>query len=91
MRLYDEIFKNPDGGALCRCIVVPVGGGYFQGVKRVDDFTAERVVLCFGRERVAIEGEKLSITKYYDGDLLLAGKIRLLQVLGEETSSQGGR
>ncbi len=91
MRLYDEIFKNADGGAFARCVVVPNGGGYFQGVKRVDDFSSERIVIRFSRESVAIEGEALSMKKYCDGDLQLSGKIRLLQVLGEEASLQGGR
>ena len=81
MRLYDEIFKNADGCALSRCVIVPAGGGYFEGVKAVGDFSADKVVLCFAKNEVEIKGENLSIAKYYDGDLRLTGKIVAMQVV----------
>ena len=84
MRLYDEIFKNADGGALARCVIVPCGGGYFEGVKAVGDFSAERIVLYFPKESVEVEGAALTIKKYCDGDLHLMGKIHALRVLGKE-------
>lgn len=84
MRLYDEIFKNADGGALSRCIVVPCGGGYFEGVKAVEDFSSEKIILCFFKERVELIGDELTIKKYCDGDLQLAGKILSLRVLVSE-------
>ncbi len=80
MQLYDEIFKNTDG-ALFRCTVVPSGGGYFEGVKAVEDFSSERILLCFPRQRVEIAGKALAIKKYYDGDLQLTGEIYSLRVL----------
>ena len=75
MRLYDEIFKNTEGFPFARCIFVPGGGGYFEGVKAVGDFSPERVVICFPRCTVAAEGKGLAIKKYYDGDLQLSGSI----------------
>ena len=42
MRLYEEIFKSAEGVAFSRCIFVPKGGGYFEGVKAVDDFSPTR-------------------------------------------------
>ncbi len=84
MRLYDEIFKNADGGALARCVIVPCGGGYFEGVKAVGEFSPERIVLCFPKESVEVEGVALTIKKYCDGDLQLTGKIRSLRVLDKE-------
>ena len=81
MRLYDEIFKNADGGAFSRCVIVPYGGGYFEGVKAVGDFSPERIVICFPRESVEVEGDSLTIKKYCDGDLQLSGKITSLRVL----------
>lgn len=83
MRLYNEIFKNADGGALARCVIVPCGGGYFEGVKAVGDFSPERIVLCFPKESVEVEGVALTIQKYCDGDLQLAGRIHSLKVLKE--------
>lgn len=75
MRLFDEIFKNDTLASLARCMLIVGGGGYFEGVKTVGDFTPERIVLYFPKETMIIEGENLSIGKYYDGDLRLLGKI----------------
>ncbi len=80
MRLYEEIFKNADGVTSSKCIFVPRGGGYFEGVKSVGDFSSERIVVCFAKEQVEIEGENLSIKKYCDGDLQLSGRIFSLRV-----------
>ena len=92
MRLYDEIFKNADGGALERCVIVPCGGGYFEGVKSVSDFTEERITLCFPHDLVEVDGEGLYIKKYCDGDLQIAGKITALRVvLPDGTPIKGGR
>ena len=84
MRLYDEIFKNADGGAFARCIIVPFGGGYFEGVKSVADFSDAKVTLCFPRERVEVAGENLCIKKYCDGDLQLSGQIICVKVLSAD-------
>lgn len=89
MRLYDEIFKNADGAAFARCTVVPGGGGYFEGVKSVGDFSAERIIVCFAKAAVVAEGENLSIRKYYDGDLQIDGTILSLQV--ERDGGEGKR
>lgn len=80
MRLYDELFKNTDGFALEKCTFVPNGGGYFEGVKAVGEFSPERVVLHFPKLAVAVEGSGLSIEKYCDGDLQISGRICALKV-----------
>ena len=76
VRLYDEIFKSASGMALARCLLIPSGGGYFEGVKAVGDFSPERIVLYFPRESAEIEGENLIIKKYCEGDLELGGSVR---------------
>ena len=74
MRLHDEIFKGEEGvGA--RCILLVGGGGYFEGVKSVGEFSSNRLVLFFPRASVEIEGEAFVIKKYCDGDLELSGSI----------------
>lgn len=87
MRLYDEIFKNADDFSFSRCTVVPGGGGYFEGVKAVGDFSSEKIVICFSHGSVAVEGKGLTIKKYYDGDLQLSGQIYALRV--EDVQSGG--
>ena len=87
MRLYEEILKSADGVALSRCIIVPNGGGYFEGVKGVEDFSPERIVLRFSQGQAAIEGSALFIKKYCDGDLEVLGKITACYLLsGDENT-----
>ncbi len=85
MRLYEEISKLIDGEAfsLSRCLVIPLGGGYFQGVKAVGDFSQERIELYFSSARILVEGKSLVIKKYCEGDLILSGKITLLKALDD--------
>ena len=86
MRLYDEIFKKEDGVApTARCLTVPNGNGYFQGVKSIGDFSPERVEIYFHGSAVLVEGTGLCVLKYCDGDLELGGKISSLSLL------KGGR
>lgn len=80
MRLYDEIFKNTDGISLSRCTIVPSGGGFFEGVKGVEDFSPSRIEICFSKSKIEVIGENLIIEKYVDGDLQIAGKITSLTV-----------
>ena len=84
MRLFDELFKDVEGGAVSRCTVVPCGGGYFEGVKAVGDFSPERIVVYFPKASVLAEGKGLVIKKYCDGDLQLSGEILSLQVVKGE-------
>ena len=87
MRLYDEIFKNADGAALTKCTIVPDGGGYFEGVKAVGDFSPQRIVIAFPKSEIEITGEGLSIKKYCDGDLQISGKIYGFRTLGKDADS----
>ena len=83
MRLYDEIFKNTDVGGFAKCIITPCGGGYFEGVKGVEDFSTERILVRFPKERIELLGEGLAIKKYCEGDLQVFGKILSMRVLAD--------
>ena len=83
MRLYEEVFKNADN-AFEKCIIVPGGGGYFEGVKSVADFSCEKILLCFARRLVEVEGQELVVKKYCDGDLQLSGRILGVKVLSSK-------
>ena len=88
MRLYDEIFKNADGASFTRCVIVPLGGGYFEGVKSVTDFTDEKITIAFPKQTVEIEGKSLRIKKYCDGDLQLLGNITAMRVVSPASQSE---
>ena len=55
--------------------VVPEFGGYFKSVKRVEDFSPEKIVLLIAKRRLTVTGEKLVIDKYFQQDLLVRGNI----------------
>lgn len=84
MRLYDEIFKDTDGLPTSRYTVVVGGGGYFEGVKAVGDFTPERIELFYGAGVVEVTGKNLTIKKYCDGDLQLCGCILAVSFLSKK-------
>ena len=87
MRLYEEIFKSADGLALQKYTVVVGGGGYFEGVKSVGDFSPEQVVLFFSKNSLQIDGKRLSIKKYIDGDVELSGEIHTVTLLNVDATS----
>ena len=80
MRLYEEILRRMDGGeagaASARYTVLVGRGGYFQGVKSVNEYADTKVVLFVKSAVLEIEGEHLKVEKYLDGDLELSGNIR---------------
>ena len=84
MRLYSEIFKNINANTFARCVIVPCGSGYFEGVKGMEEFSLQRVVIRFSKERVEVLGEDFSIAKYCDGDLEIEGKIFSIRALADE-------
>ncbi len=77
MRLIREIFKalSAEAGAEVQYTVVEGQGGYFQNVKRILEFTPERIVLRGKKNSVRIEGKNLKIGKYYSGDVAVGGEI----------------
>ena len=90
MRLYDEIFKNTEGIGGARFTVAIGGGGYFEGVKTVGEFSPEQVVLYYPKESVEIQGSNLYIKKYCEGDLQLSGKIHAVRIVEGEPQTKRG-
>ena len=78
MRLLSEIKKNfsAEGSAFrVQYTVVDGGGGYFQNVKKLKEFSPQRIVLGGGKGSLTIEGQNLSLGKYFQGDLVVHGTI----------------
>lgn len=75
MKLLQQILREA-GADLDRAFtVVPEFGGYFKSVKRVDEYSPEKIVLTVAKKRLTITGEKLAIDKYFQQDLLVRGEI----------------
>ena len=82
MGLLSEIKKNfsAEGSAFrVQYTVVDGGGGYFQNVKRLLEFSPETLVLKGGKGSIRIEGENLSLGKYFQGDLVVHGLIKKVE------------
>ena len=62
-----------------------MGGGYFEAVKSLEDFSSQEVLIVFHNCRVLVEGINLSIKKYCDGDLQLSGRIFSCEVVSDGT------
>ncbi len=56
--------------------VVDGQGGYFENVRRLVRFSADVIVLKGRRGSLRVEGEGLSLGKYYAGDVEVRGDIR---------------
>ena len=77
MRLFSEIAKSLSAelGVGIQYTVLDGQGGYFQNVKRITEFSPERIVLRGKKGTVRVEGKNLSIGKYYAGDVAVKGEI----------------
>ncbi|MDE6850220.1 MAG: YabP/YqfC family sporulation protein [Clostridia bacterium] len=75
MKLLQQILLDAGADTNRAFTVVPAFGGYFKSVKRVDEYTPEKVVLTVAKQRLTVTGSKLTIDKYFQQDLLIRGDI----------------
>ena len=55
--------------------VIDGKGGYFQNIRRILEFSPTRIVLQGKKGSVAVEGNDLSLGKYFGGDAMVIGDI----------------
>ena len=75
MKLLQQILREAGADLDKSFTVIPAFGGYFKSVKRVEDFSPERIVLSVNKRRLTVSCEKLIIDKYFKKDLLIRGNI----------------
>ncbi len=75
MKLLQQILIDAGAETERAFTVVPGFGGYFKSVKRVDEYTPEKIVLTVAKKKLTVTGEKLAIDKYFQQDLLICGEI----------------
>lgn len=78
MRLFSEIERalgKEEDSSRVQYTVLDGGGGYFQNVKKILEFSENAIVFSGRRGGVRIEGEGLSLGKYYLGDAVVYGRI----------------
>lgn len=78
MGLLSEIIKalKEKAGTGTQYTVLEGQGGYFMNVKKILEFSPERIVVKGANGRYSIEGKELFIRKYFEGDLSIKGNIR---------------
>jgi hypothetical protein len=76
MNLLMEILSEE--GAECQraYVIVPDFCAYFKSVKGVAEYSSEKIIVNLHKAKVTIQGEKLYIGKFFEGDLLIYGKVR---------------
>ena len=75
MKLLEQILSELGADTLKSFSVVPDFGGYFRSIKGVAEYSSERIVLAQKKTKITIEGENLTLGKYFEEDLLIKGRI----------------
>lgn len=75
MKLLQQILTEAGASLDKAFTIVPAFGGYFKSVKRVDEYSPEKIVLTVAKRKLTVTGEKLVIDKYFQQDLLIRGEI----------------
>ena len=78
MRLFSEIERalgQGEASSRVQYTVLDGGSGYFQNVKKILEFSESEIVFSGRRGTVRVEGEGLSLGKYYLGDAIVRGNI----------------
>ena len=75
MKLLEQILSELGADTLKSFSVVPDFGGYFRSIKGVSEYSSDKIVLALKKSKITIEGENLTLGKYFEEDLLIKGKI----------------
>ncbi len=80
MELFQELFQQclAEGEfdvTRIRYAVVDGRGGYFQNVKKIAEFSTSRILLRGKKGAICVEGEGLSLGRYFGGDAVILGNI----------------
>ncbi len=74
--LYQQFFEEGElNTSRIQYAVVNGRGGYFQNVKRIEEFSPQTLVFSGRTGGVQIEGEQLSLGRYFGGDVTVYGNI----------------
>jgi sporulation protein YqfC len=77
MKLLSEILEKEGADVNYAYTVIPDFGAYFKKVKGIVDYSTTEVKLNINGHSVMVSGEDLTIGKFFEGDLLILGKIKV--------------
>lgn len=75
MKLLQQILKEAGADLDKSFTVVPSFGGYFKSVKRIVDYTPQKIVLSVARFHITVVGDNLLIDKFFQQDLFIRGNV----------------
>jgi hypothetical protein len=76
MNILWEILGDEGADIERAYVVVPDFGAYLKNVKSVDEYSGEKIVVNLHKSKLTVEGDNLYIGKYFEGDLLILGKVK---------------
>lgn len=84
MSFIDEIKGTFNGFNLpveypYRAVLFGDNGGFFENVKSIRSYSKEEIVLTLKKGELKIVGEDLYIKKYSLGDIVICGKIKVIE------------
>lgn len=75
MKILEQLLQEAGADTAGAITLIPSFGGYFSSVKRVEEYTPQKIVLSVLKRRVTVTGENLVIDKYFMQDLSVRGLI----------------
>ena len=88
MRLFGEMLSGADGGGIAfsgaKAGILGGRRAALENRHAIFAYTAGEVVFETSRGRVRVAGEDLRIARYGEGDALVEGKVRLVELLEGE-------
>lgn len=75
MKFLQQLLKEWGADISGAITIVPGYGGYFSAIKRVEEYSPQKIVLSAYKHRVIIVGESLVIDKYFMQDFSVKGNI----------------
>lgn len=75
MEFLQQILGAAGADTMRAFTVVPSFGGYFRGVRGISFFSAEKITFSSCGSGITVCGEKLSVGKFFAGDLFISGNI----------------
>ncbi|MGN1372941.1 MAG: YabP/YqfC family sporulation protein [Candidatus Coproplasma sp.] len=75
MKILQQLLAEAGADMSGAVTIVPQFGGYFSFVKKVEEYTPQKIVLSAYKRRVIITGENLIIDNYFAQDLSIRGDI----------------
>lgn len=90
MRFLGQILRETGADTDGAITLIPAFGAYFKRVKRVEEYSDEKIVLISDKRRWRVVGDGLSIGKYFEQDLLLFGNVTGIELVGDTKRKNDG-